>query len=497
MSSTTTTDEIKNSEENVQAKAPQISSPPQRKTPLISEGVSSEWKKSYQLLLDFYKATGHAEVPDDGSYLSKWVQEQNKGYTALVAVLEGRNCRVKKALNEEQVRLLRKAGFIFRRVDVHNSEKEKVWEEKIALLLKYRNKYGNCDVPTKDVEDADEQFRGLGTWLSSIRRKARDASSNSSTGSADPFMTTERIQRLVDIGVNFAPRRGVALKRKAESPLPNDRKQPPPRSSDEQPNTKPKFNEKKWETMFQEMKKFRETHGHTNIPCRSPANQALRGFLTSQRAEYRKLQASEPSRLTVDKVQRLNDIGFVWTSKKSLTFDERFQQWVNYKAENNGKDPSRFSEDGLGKWIQSTRAKYKEKQRGKKNNLTEEQIDRLNEHGFVWAALRSPKDRSPVLSWEERLAELRLFRKEHGHTAVPQHQAGLGSWVASQRRDYQKFLKGKKTTITPDRIAKLNAVGFTWDARSRRFGRSPSTSNQSPSLSQSVSSSSSSDEEAL
>ena len=39
----------------------------------------------------------------------------------------------------------------------------------------------------------------------------------------------------------------------------------------------------------------------------------------------------------------------------------------------------------------------------------------------------------------------------------------LGSWVSKQRWQYKKFIKGKSSHITQDRIDSLNDIGFIWD----------------------------------
>jgi hypothetical protein len=38
-------------------------------------------------------------------------------------------------------------------------------------------------------------------------------------------------------------------------------------------------------------------------------------------------------------------------------------------------------------------------------------------------------------------------------------------WVAKQREQYKLLKKGKHSFLTPDRLEKLNAVGFVWTVR--------------------------------
>ena len=91
-------------------------------------------------------------------------------------------------------------------------------------------------------------------------------------------------------------------------------------------------------------------------------------------------------------------------------------------------------------------------QRSSKATLTEERVQRLDKIGFVWNALSA--------NWEEGFAALEVFKEREGHCRVPQaHKEGdhrLGIWVGTQR--------AKKATLTPERVQRLDEIGFVWDA---------------------------------
>ena len=69
--------------------------------------------------------------------------------------------------------------------------------------------------------------------------------------------------------------------------------------------------------------------------------------------------------------------------------------------------------------------------------------------------------------WEWRFELLCRYQKENGDCLVPKQytieQEALGEFVRAQRTQYRKLRKGKKSAITPDRINKLEAIGFDWD----------------------------------
>jgi hypothetical protein len=92
-------------------------------------------------------------------------------------------------------------------------------------------------------------------------------------------------------------------------------------------------------------------------------------------------------------------------------------------------------------------------QRKTKATLAPERVQRLDEIGFVWDPFTA--------GWEAGFATLEVFKKREGHCRVPnRHKEGdhrLGIWVGTQR--------AKKATLTPERLQRLDEIGFVWDAR--------------------------------
>src|SRR5208282_1599813 len=74
----------------------------------------------------------------------------------------------------------------------------------------------------------------------------------------------------------------------------------------------------------------------------------------------------------------------------------------------------------------------------------------------------------PVRSgrWEQRFADLLAFKAVHGHCNVPstyREDPSLAVWVFNCRR------QRKQGMLDKDRIQRLDAIGFTWAVRTRRF----------------------------
>jgi hypothetical protein len=106
--------------------------------------------------------------------------------------------------------------------------------------------------------------------------------------------------------------------------------------------------------------------------------------------------------------------------------------------------PTRFPL--LASWVTIQR------ERKASGKLSSERKRRLNAIGFVWDPLDS--------SWEAMFTELKRYKDEHGDCNVPGdwgENTKLANWVGNQRQ-LQK--KGK---LSPERKARLDAIGFDWD----------------------------------
>ena len=60
------------------------------------------------------------------------------------------------------------------------------------------------------------------------------------------------------------------------------------------------------------------------------------------------------------------------------------------------------------------------------------------------------------------------YKRVHGHCIVPSNyekNPQLAVWVKRQRRQYKFYTEKKPTSMTPERIAKLETLGFAWDCR--------------------------------
>jgi len=70
-----------------------------------------------------------------------------------------------------------------------------------------------------------------------------------------------------------------------------------------------------WNKRFAELLKYKEKYGNTNVAVRNKDYRQLGLWVCTQRQEYKKLKANKKSSMTLDRIQMLNSIGFIWSCR--------------------------------------------------------------------------------------------------------------------------------------------------------------------------------------
>jgi len=196
-----------------------------------------------------------------------------------------------------------------------------------------------------------------------------------------------------------------------------------------------------WDAMYKQLKLFILENGRINVP-KNYEDKKLCAWVLYQRNRFKN------NTLNAEKIQLLNELDFIWD-----VFDE---QWnTNYKQlkdfyieHDNIEIPDKTS--GLYMWIRSQRLKFK------KNELTKDQINQLNDLDFNWY----PREDTSKI-WDEMYNYLVKYKKNYGNCLVPDDyivdNKKLGRWIKRQRSNYSDGKLFKK------RIDLLNNLGFTWN----------------------------------
>ena len=330
------------------------------------------------------------------------------------------------------------------------------WDERYGELLEYMKSF--CQVPQTNDQNSPQ----LASWVSNQRTLYNLGK-----------MATSRIERLNKIGFVW----DVLIAQ--------------------------------WETMFARLLEFKGKEGHCRVPDRYSEDKALSGWVNTQRAENRKRQLSKEHK------RRLEEIGFIWEVTphvweenfaaldshmqkfgQSKVTDPKLQRWINklreaYQKETlssdqiqrlnnigfnwmpmdglweaqyakleefwqlNGHSDARERDDkNLASWVQEQRKDYK-------HQLSPDRIAKLNKIGLVWDARDG--------DWDEMFTLLLSYKQAHGDCNIPpayKENPKLGSWVSTQRKDWQN------QKISPVRQSRLEDIDFIWAPFEEKWNQS-------------------------
>ena len=143
-------------------------------------------------------------------------------------------------------------------------------------------------------------------------------------------------------------------------------------------------NEQRWLDMFGRLELFKSKTGHCRVPNRYSGDASLGSWVATQRRYFKNKSLPMPP----DRVKKLTDLGFEWTTKdpRKVPWETRFQDLKLFKEKFGHADvPHEWEEcPQLGFWTANMRQQFRYKQLGKKSSLTDARIDLLNSIGFVW-----------------------------------------------------------------------------------------------------------------
>jgi superfamily II DNA or RNA helicase len=194
-----------------------------------------------------------------------------------------------------------------------------------------------------------------------------------------------------------------------------------------------------WDEWYGRLIKFKNNTGHCLVPNEYLQDGHKLGYWVAR-------QRAKKNKLKIEHIKKLEEIGFVWDAI-SQKWEDGFDCLQNFKKNHNHCLVSSFEIfEGfeLGTWVRV--------QRMSKEIISNDRLNKLNEIGFVWNTLED--------KWDKNFEALRQFKNREGHCKVPSKhkEAGLelGRWVIGQRVN--------KMELNSKRLAKLNDLGFVWDA---------------------------------
>ncbi|CAJ1932822.1 unnamed protein product [Cylindrotheca closterium] len=413
------------------------------------------WNQRVQELAKFKEENGHFEVPghvEAYNQLHYWMTNNQHHHNLLERGEET------SRLTSARLSQLRAIGFTFNAETTKNTQLQRGpdvdnarWNQRVGELQKFKEEHGHFEVPNNS-----EAYSQLCAWV----RTNQHHYNLLKNGEKTSRLTSERISQLTAIGFEFADT--TTTERKP------------------------------WNERLQELKDFKDTHGHFNVPYNDEKHQALSNWIRNNQAAYNKFQQGERSAMTNERLSRLEEIGFFFrdaakrkTPPKGSVgprcpnsrWSQRVQELKEFHdAHGHFNVPMNVERyKPLANWMLNNRTHYQNLRKGvRSSRLTSERLVELMEMGYKFnppTARRLDSNdinvpSSPNERWNYQIKQLKDFYDQHGHFKVPSNVAAytsLSNWMAHNQTEYNKIQKGRKgSRLTDQRMAQLKSIGFTF-----------------------------------
>ncbi|KAL7564259.1 hypothetical protein ACA910_014325 [Epithemia clementina (nom. ined.)] len=229
----------------------------------------------------------------------------------------------------------------------------------------------------------------------------------------------------------------------------------------ETPTSQPKKSrekqrDEKWFQMYEELKKYKEEHGHCVVPANRKGG-SLGIWVNNQRQSYEGLKT-----INSERFQLLEAIGFDWAVHKE--WNDMYEQLKKYK-EKHGHCLVPITEGHLGRWVASQRCQYNKTARGVKDpKVLSERFELLTDIGFVWDV----RDFRWTRNLEEFKNKFLASKRFPDADEKNDEDIKLKRWIEEQWRGYRSFESwGSADSTTQNRLAmtqnrfdRLTEVGF-------------------------------------
>ncbi len=215
--------------------------------------------------------------------------------------------------------------------------------------------------------------------------------------------------------------------------------------------------EASWSRGLAHCEEYAREHGDLEVPVRyvSPDGYRLGAFVNRMRGWY--ANGEKQTVLTPERVAELEALGMHW-SAINLKWERNYLRAAEYYREHGDLlVPADYkSPDGhaLGSWISKLRRSRRA------GELSEEQVERLEAIGMFWGNRHAE-------SWETNYRAAEKYYQAHGDLDLTSNyftedSLPLGRWIV----DLRLQRKQGASNLTPERIARLDAIGMVWDKAS-------------------------------
>lgn len=238
----------------------------------------------------------------------------------------------------------------------------------------------------------------------------------------------------------------------------------------------------RWEGMVQGLLDYYRKHQNFNVPRDYKwNNKNLYEFVRNQRKHYLNGLRGKTPALLPRRAKRLQEIGFeldpTGAQGQNDAIDDK--RWVTmfdglvefHRRHGSFAVPIGYMCDNrsLHDWIRHNRKQYSTLVNGKPA-LSAARIDRLLSIGFDLDPTGRRQDRrSDQERWDIMFRGLQEYYDRYGTFVIQEgtmyDNRNLASWAHNQRRLYANYLRHQHPTLLPDRVEKLQSIGFVLSPR--------------------------------
>lgn len=447
----------------------------------VNDRLSMTWEDYYELAKAYYEHHGNLQIPNGFKTNDGYTNEEN-GIINLGHWISDQRTHY-DVISFERKQKLQQIGFV---LNVFNAR----WETMYKLAKIYYEHYKNLNIPQKfrtiNGYDYDENGINLGNWLSVQRRKYEKLSIErkrmlEQIGFTSSVLGTQW-QEMYELAKKYYERNGnsliaqtfktingydydedgvnlgnwISAQRTKYDSLSADRKEKLSKI-----NFIIHVNDYQWNKYYELAKKYYEHYGNLLIPSifktvngyeNDSSGIDLGNWLSQQKSRY--------NRLTDDRKQKLQQIGFVisrldeqWEKMYDLAkayYEHRGNSEMGYRF----KTINGYDEDtngvSLGQWLGVQRKNFDTLDDEKKQKLLNIEIRLDHKKLFT--------------SWEEMFELAKKYYFEHNDLRVPQKYVTeegirLGSWIANQRN---------LTSPNSERGQLLLSIGMIWKTKKNK-----------------------------
>ena len=144
---------------------------------------------------------------------------------------------------------------------------------------------------------------------------------------------------------------------------------------------------KTFDDRMEDLKRYKETHGHVNVSI--PVDKSLAQFCVQTRCTRNNPGKSKSKKLTIENIARLDALGFNWMLKEYVmrSFDERIEDLEKYKRTHGHLSLKKHEDSSLYQFCADVRHSLNQVEKDGTRELTVERIARLDALGFEWGSL--------------------------------------------------------------------------------------------------------------